>query len=81
MPVERIEAHPYVAADRGLVAIQRGPMLCCLEEWDNSGGVDRRIASDPGFEATWKPDLLGGIVEIVGKDSGGESFAAVPYFA
>jgi hypothetical protein len=81
MPVERIEAHPYVAADRGLVAVQRGPVLYCLEVSDNPAGVERRIARNPGFEAEWKPGLLGGIVKIVGKDSGGEGFAAVPYFA
>ena len=35
MPVERIEAHPSVGADRGLVALQRGPVVYCLEEVDN----------------------------------------------
>jgi len=35
MPVERIHAHPDVRADAGKVAIQRGPVVYCLEEVDN----------------------------------------------
>jgi len=35
MPVERIEAHPSVRHDCGRVALQRGPVVYCLEEKDN----------------------------------------------
>jgi DUF1680 family protein len=35
MPVERIEAHPNLRQDAGMVAIQRGPVVYCLEEADN----------------------------------------------
>ena len=35
MPVERIEAHPSVRQDAGRVALQRGPVVYCLEEVDN----------------------------------------------
>ena len=35
MPVERIEAHPSVRQDAGRVALQRGPVVYCLEEADN----------------------------------------------
>ncbi|MFH1708559.1 MAG: hypothetical protein ABIF71_11680 [Planctomycetota bacterium] len=35
MPVERIEAAPAVRQDCGLVALQRGPVVYCLEEIDN----------------------------------------------
>lgn len=31
MPV-KIQAHPYVAADRGLVAVRRGPVLYCAQD-------------------------------------------------
>ena len=36
----KIEAHPYVSADEGRVALMRGPLLYCLEETDNPQGVD-----------------------------------------
>jgi DUF1680 family protein len=35
MPVERVRAHPEVRADAGRVALQRGPLVYCLEEVDN----------------------------------------------
>ena len=35
MPVERVEAHPSVRHNCGRVALQRGPVLYCLEEKDN----------------------------------------------
>ena len=36
MPVERIAAHPLVKEDRGLLAIQRGPLVYCLEACDQT---------------------------------------------
>ena len=41
MEVERIEAHPRVAADAGRVAIQRGPIVYCFEGVDNDGPVQQ----------------------------------------
>jgi len=35
MPVQRIEAHPAVDGNAGRIALQRGPVLFCLEEKDN----------------------------------------------
>ena len=35
MPVERIYANPAVAEDAGCVALQRGPIVYCLEQADN----------------------------------------------
>ena len=35
MPVERIYSHPLVAVNQGRVALQRGPIIYCLEEIDN----------------------------------------------
>ncbi|MHC4282727.1 MAG: hypothetical protein ACYSWZ_07140, partial [Planctomycetota bacterium] len=31
MPVRRVIAHPNVKADRDRVALQRGPLVFCLE--------------------------------------------------
>ena len=37
MPVKRIRAHEQVAADRGRLAVMRGPILYCAEGVDNGG--------------------------------------------
>ncbi len=58
---------PRVDAVRGSVAIQRGPVLYCLEQCDCPTNVDLRdivLADDPCFEAAWMADLLGGVVAI-----------------
>ncbi len=46
MPVERLYAHPDVADDAGLVALQRGPLIYCLEEADNPVPL-HRVALPP----------------------------------
>lgn len=82
MPVERIEAHPAVEADRGRVAIQRGPVVYCLEGVDNAGSVRSRVLPhDPQFTVEHQPDLLGGISVIRGVDRAGKPIQAVPYYA
>jgi uncharacterized protein len=37
MPVEWIESHPHVIGNRGRVALQRGPLVYCVEQADNPG--------------------------------------------
>ena len=37
MPVKRIRAHANVAADRGRLAVERGPLVFCAEGVDNGG--------------------------------------------
>ncbi len=46
MPVERLEAHPSVRHDAGRVALQRGPVVYCLEEADNGKDLND-ILLDP----------------------------------
>jgi DUF1680 family protein len=66
-----IEANPRVADDSGRVAIQRGPLIYCLEEIDQPSGIalsdvavnpDRRPAEQ--FQTEFRNDLLGGIVVL-----------------
>lgn len=45
MPARRIQAHPSVRQDAGCVALQRGPVVYCLEEVDN--GPDLAALSLP----------------------------------
>ena len=68
MDVERIHADPRVRADYGKVAIQRGPLVYCLEQVDN--GPDLYSVSLPAnaeLKTVDRPDLLGGVVAISGR--------------
>lgn len=67
MEVQRIEANPHVAEDRGRVALRRGPMIYCLEQADQSVDLDRLVL--PGnarFESHFEAGLLGGVSVITG---------------
>jgi DUF1680 family protein len=82
MEVQRIEAHPLVKADLGRVAIQRGPMVYCLEAVDNGGPVRNIVLpADPKFQAEHRADLLGGVTVVTGVDRKGRKITAVPYYA
>ena len=66
-----IEANPRVADDTGRVAIQRGPLIYCLEEIDQPSGISLSdVAVNPGrrpaeqFQTEFRNDLLGGMVVL-----------------
>lgn len=93
MPVRRVLADARVAADRGRVALQRGPIVYAAEWTDNPDGRVRNIVLDDAraLKAEWKPDLLNGVVAITGTarglsyDADGavsereQPFTAIPY--
>ncbi|MBQ6122993.1 MAG: glycoside hydrolase family 127 protein, partial [Clostridia bacterium] len=81
LPIRRIEAHPYVRADRGRVALARGPLVYCVEGVDNRGQVDFALPADPALTLEDRPDLLGGVTVIHGDTESGEPFTAVPLYA
>jgi DUF1680 family protein len=62
MPVERVRAHPAVKADVGRVAIQRGPVVYCLEGADHPVPLDQIcLPSDAVFTPEFHPNLLDGV--------------------
>jgi DUF1680 family protein len=65
MPVQRVEAHPKVRADSGRVALQRGPVVYCLEEVDNGADLDGVcLPRTAALRARSRRDLLGGVTVI-----------------
>jgi hypothetical protein len=91
MPVQRVRAHPKVQANVGRVALQRGPIVYCLEGVDNDG-VPRSLAlgTNTSFSVKHQPDLLNGVTVVIGqamlRQKGTETaqpfgFRAVPYYA
>ena len=67
MPVERVHADVRVAAAAGLVALQRGPVVYCVEEKDNGPLLAALILPRASpLTAHFVPDLLGGCTIIEG---------------
>lgn len=96
MPIRRVLAHDDVEADRGKVALERGPIVYCLEWPDNRGGHVRNILlpDESPLTTEFRKDLLGGIQFIGGKAFGykyrndektlektKQDFLAIPYYA
>lgn len=67
MPVNRLTANPKTEANIGRVALQRGPLVYCLEAVDNGGHV-RNVVIPPDAPLTsqHRADLLGGVTVIQG---------------
>jgi len=55
MKVQLIEASPNIQEDSGRVALQRGPVIYCLEAVDN-GGLLRDVRIDPAASYELVPD-------------------------
>ncbi|MEX2091769.1 MAG: glycoside hydrolase family 127 protein [Pirellulales bacterium] len=67
MPARLIEANPLVEEARNQVAIERGPIVYCLESSDLPRGVrvqDVAISADAELAARFDPKLLGGVTVI-----------------
>jgi DUF1680 family protein len=95
MPVRRVAANEKVAADRGRVALQRGPIVYAAEWPDNPNGKVRNLMlpDDAKLTAEFKPALLNGVTVIKSRavalayDAQGkvtkteQEFTAIPYYA
>ncbi len=95
MPVRRVIANERVEADRGRVALQRGPIVYCAEAPDHPGGRVRNLLlpDGAGLSPRFRPELLGGVTVLEGRaqalrksETGAlvreeQPFTAVPYAA
>lgn len=96
MPVRRVLSDDQVKDNTGLVALQRGPIVYCIEATDHG---DQRtnavvLGDDVPLKSERREDLLGGLVVVTGEaaiaseSAWGEPVAlrpqkllAIPYFA
>jgi DUF1680 family protein len=72
MPIRTTWPHPAVRALQGRVALERGPLVYCLEGVDHGGIHLDRIAIDPervsdDFRVEENANLLGGVSVLRGK--------------
>ena len=80
MPVNQVQGNEKIAATRGQVAFERGPIVYCVEEIDQKiGGLS--LAGTLNISTKEQPALLGGITELVIKDAKGADVTAIPYYA
>ncbi|MGH9408499.1 MAG: glycoside hydrolase family 127 protein [Vicinamibacterales bacterium] len=68
MPVRRVTANDGIREDRGMTALERGPLVYCAE-WPDNGGhaLDVAVADDAALASEWRGELLGGTQVITGK--------------
>ena len=66
-----MEANPRVVDDYGRVAVQRGPLVHCLEQLDQPEGIalaavrlEGNQKSTSQFQEEFRDDLLGGVVVL-----------------
>ena len=77
MPVEVVEADPRVKEDVGKRAIQRGPLVYCIEEVDNPRDFDSiTVKADAPWNARYDAGFLAGAVSIT---DGNATY--IPYYA
>jgi hypothetical protein len=95
MPIRRVAANQLVEADRGRVALQRGPIVYCAEWPDNPQGHVRNLMlpDNSTLAAEYKSGLLGGVTVIKGQATAlaydeqngviknAREFTAIPYYA
>ncbi|WP_438350084.1 glycoside hydrolase family 127 protein [Paenibacillus sp. FA6] len=67
MDVQLIQSHPQLRVNAGKVAIQRGPLVYCVEEFDNDAPLASiTVLTDQPLSARFDSDLLGGMMIIEG---------------
>ena len=66
MPVRRIVANDNAEDLRGRVALERGPIVYCLEGTDQQGETvfDKCLLGDADITAQWDANLLGGVTVL-----------------
>ncbi|MHB8095229.1 MAG: glycoside hydrolase family 127 protein [Candidatus Aminicenantales bacterium] len=95
MPVRRVLSDERIEDNRGLMALERGPLVYCAEGIDNEGNVSNLlIPDDAALSARFEPALLNGVAVIAGEaramvpgkdgvsvEERRREFKAIPYYA
>lgn len=89
-----VRANDLVEANRGMVAVERGPLVYCAEWPDNDFDLSSYVISQkPAFATVERPDLLYGLTQIttdaqaIGRAADGKlafkdvTLTLIPYYA
>lgn len=78
MRVRKVVPNENVKEVAGEIAIERGPIVYCAEQADNSEGVlDKTISEETTFIPEFEKSLLDGVVKLKGSNN----LILVPYYA
>ncbi len=81
MAPRTVTAHENVEADRGRIAVERGPIVYCAEFVDNDFSVrDIVLPGKPEFRVVEKPALLNGIT-MLRTEVRSHTLSLIPYYA
>ena len=95
MPIHRVQANDQVIDNRGRFALERGPVVYCLEAPSNEKAKVRNLVLSNGskLDIKFEPELLGGVEVIAGNATAlnldeqdqlqrtEQAFIAIPYYA
>lgn len=90
LAVRRVLAHDLVKENHGRVALERGPLVYCVEAVEHGGSVTQLALPDAAkFTAEFRADWLGGVTvlrsQALAKQADGTlrhvPLTAVPYYA
>jgi DUF1680 family protein len=74
LPAHTVHGNNQVAATRGQVAFERGPVVYCFEQPDQA--IPAAVSATPAIGIKHRPDLLGGVTVLEV-----EGATAIPYYA
>jgi hypothetical protein len=88
MDIHRVESNQLVVENTGKIAIERGPIVYCIEGKDNSPELMKAALSDSAkLMSKFEPGLLGGVFTISGnvqvagnKANAAQNITAIPYY-
>jgi len=78
MKVRKVVPNENVKEIAGEIAVERGPIVYCAEQADNSEGVlDKTISVETTFIPEFEKNLLNGVVKLKGSNN----LTLIPYYA
>ncbi|MBN1498871.1 MAG: glycoside hydrolase family 127 protein [Spirochaetes bacterium] len=80
MPVEKRAAHPKVRQNLNKVAMQRGPVIYCVEQADNRDDFEKiYISKDTVFAEEFDVSMFGGVMTVTAVNPDGK-WKFIPYY-
>ncbi|MFW9949971.1 MAG: glycoside hydrolase family 127 protein, partial [Candidatus Thorarchaeota archaeon] len=83
MEAKFVESDQRIKSNRGRAAISNGPLIYCLEQIDNKNLdlFNTILKKDQDLIVEYQQEMLEGVNIIIGEDSSGQDFTAIPYYA
>jgi uncharacterized protein len=78
LAVQRVRGSEKIAAAKGRVALQYGPLIYNIEKVDQD--ITQALAPRAPLTAEWKPELLGGVMVVKGTFADGSPLTAIPNY-